>query len=190
MRYRTRVYTALVLLISAVSMFAQNEQPSAAEQYFTNTELVDQNGTPHKFFSGLLKGKTVVISSFHTSCTSTVPVYNRTLGKIQEEFKDRMGSELLIISITLDPENDTSGKLKEYAAKFNAGPGWLFLTGSKADVEFMLRKLGYYVEDIEAHNSVITVGNGKTSLWKKVNGLANAGDVIEAVRGVLDDKGN
>lgn len=190
MRYRTPVCPVLVVIVLATSLFAQDQQQSAAEQYFTNTVLVDQNGTSHEFYRGLLKGKTVVITSFHTSCTSSVPVYNRTLEKIQAVFDVRMVSELLIISITLDPENDTPAKLRDYATKFNAGRGWLFLTGSKQNVELLLKKLGYYVEDIDSHSSLITIGNDKTSLWKKANGLAKAGDVIEIVRSVLEDEGN
>lgn len=190
MKYRTRVYAVLVLLILSVLLLAQEQQTSGAEQYFTNTELVDQDGKSWRFYQEILKGRTVVISSFHASCTSTVPIYNGSLEKIQQAFEGRMGSDLLIVSITMDPESDTPAKLKDYAPRFNAGPGWLFLTGSKQNVEFMLKKLGYYVAALEDHSSVFTIGNEKTSLWKKALGLAKSEDLIEIVRSVLDDTGN
>ncbi len=178
-----------LLLVLAVPLYSQDSDTSAAETYFTNTVLIDQNGESHRFFEDLLKGKTVVISSFHTSCNGVALVYNRHLGKIQEAFEDRMGSELFFISITLDPEKDTPARLKEYAKKFDAGPGWLFLTGSRQNVDFMLKKLGYFVADIEDHNSTFTIGNVRTSLWKKAFGLAKAEDLIKIVRSVLDDEG-
>ena len=79
-----------------------------------------------------------------------------------------------MISITVDPEADTPSVLKNYAAKFGAKPGWYFLTGSKANVDDVLSKLGGYVKDKNQHSSVVIVGNVAHGGWQKMLGIGNA----------------
>ena len=53
---------------------------------------------------------------------------------VQRLLSDRMGTDIFFYSISIDPEWDTPAVLREYAEKFHAGPGWLFLTGKAADI--------------------------------------------------------
>jgi protein SCO1/2 len=165
------------------------EGTSAAQKYFTDVELMDQDGRKLRFYSDVLKGKTVVLSAFFTTCTSVCPPMNRNLEKVQEALGDRLGKEVFIVSISVDPETDTPPRLKEYAAKFHARPGWTFLTGKKENVDWALYKLGQYVEAKDDHTTVIIVGNEATGLWKKALGMAKPDDLIQIVRSVADDKG-
>jgi len=187
---RTILVSFAVVIACSAALIAQDQEPPAAEKYFTNTELVDQNGKTHRFYSDILKEKVVVISCFYSSGEGVDPVLNKNLLQIQKHFKERMGSDLIIVSITVDPERDTPKVLKEYAAKLDAGPGRLFLTGAKENVDLILKKLGYYVDDPEDHSMVMLIGNDRTSLWKKALGLARPSDLIEIVQSVLEDKGN
>jgi protein SCO1/2 len=164
-------------------------EQSAAQKYFTDVELVNQDGERVRFYSDLLKNRVVVINTFFTTCTSACPPLNRNLEKVQEAFKDRIGKDLFIISISVDPETDTPARLKEYAAKFHAVPGRLFITGKKENVDFALHKLGQYVEDKNEHSTIVIIGNERTGLWKKAFGLAQADELVAIVRSVLDDKG-
>lgn len=160
-----------------------------AQKYFTDVELIDQDGKPHRFYSDLLKGKIIVANAFFTTCTSVCPPMTRNLEKVQEALGERFGREVYFISISVDPEMDTPPRLKEYAAKFHAKPGWMFLTGKKENVEWALYRLGQYVEDKNDHTTVIIVGNEATGLWKKAFGVAPSTELIKLVEGVADDKG-
>lgn len=164
-------------------------QPSPAQKYFTDVELVDQDGRKVRFYSDLLKGKTVVINAFFTTCTSVCPPMNRNLEKVQEALGDRIGKDVFIVSISVDPETDTPPRLKEYAQRFHAKPGWSFLTGKKENVEWALYKLGQYVESRDDHTTVIAVGNEATGLWKKAFAMARAEELVQIVKSVADDKG-
>ncbi len=168
---------------------ARSENEDALRNYFTDVSLINQNGQPMKVYSDLLKDKVVIINSFFTTCVSVCPMMARSIAKIQERLGDRLGKDVHIISISVDPETDTPPRLKEFADRFNARPGWYFLTGKKQDVEFTLRKLGQYVEAKDDHTTVIIMGNVRTGLWKKVMGMAAAEDLIKAAEGVLNDKG-
>jgi protein SCO1/2 len=162
---------------------------SPAEKYFTDVELIDQNGKKVRFYTDVLKGKTVVVNAFFTSCTSVCPPMNRNMQKIQEAFGDRVGRDVFLVSITVDPAVDTPEKMKNYAKNFHAGPGWMFLTGKKENLDWALYKLGQYVESKDDHTTVLIVGNEKTGLWKKAFAMANVSELVQVVESVANDKG-
>jgi protein SCO1/2 len=164
------------------------EEPTAAAKYFTDVELLDQDGRKLHFYSDVLKGKTVVVNAFFTTCTSVCPPMNRNFEKMQEALGDRLGRDVYLVSISVDPTTDTPPRLKEYAQKFNAKPGWLFLTGKKENVDWALYKLGQYVESKDDHKTIIIIGNEATGLWKKAFGLAKLDELIRLVEEVVNDK--
>jgi protein SCO1/2 len=172
---------------------AEQAQPQAAEQpaaqkYFTDVSLTNQDGDAMRLYSDLLKGKVVVIDFFFATCQGSCLPMNRNLQKVQDSLGDRLGKDVYLISISVDPAVDTPAKLKEYAKKLNARPGWYFLTGEKASVNFALRKLGQYVENKQDHTNIFIIGNERTGLWKKAFGLAKPEDIIKVVESVIDDQ--
>jgi protein SCO1/2 len=83
-----------------------------------------------------------------------------------------MGKDIFFYSISIDPKHDTPKVLKEYAEKFNAGAGWLFLTGKTDDVTLLRQKLGLYRTGIDAaklneHKTSFMIGNDATGQWIK-----------------------
>src|SRR5918997_1304795 len=166
------------------------QEVSAAQKYFTDVELIDQDGEKVRFYTDVLKGKTVVVNAFFTTCTSVCPPMNRSMEKIQEAFADRVGKDVFLVSLTVDPATDTPARLKEYAAKFHAGKGWTFLTGKKENLDWALYKLGQYVENKDDHKTVVIIGNEATGLWKKAFGMARVEELIQVVESVVNDKGD
>jgi protein SCO1 len=183
---RRAAWLTLLLIAVALPMAAQSS-PAAA--YFGGIVLTDQDGHRVRLYEDLMKGRTIVLNSFFASCSASCPVMGRAYVALQERFAGRLGKELTLVSITVDPENDTPAKLKEYAAKQHAKPGWVLLTGSKAEVEGALRKIGQYVESRDAHFNIMIVGNEPTGLWKKAFALAKPEEIAAIVESVLDDKG-
>jgi protein SCO1/2 len=164
-------------------------ESSPARNYFTDVVLVNQDGEKMRFYSDVLKGKTVVISAFFTTCTSVCPPMNRNLEKVQEALGDRIGKDVFIVSISVDPETDTPERLKAYSRKFHAKPGWIFLTGKKENVDWALYKVGQYVEEKNDHTTGLIIGNEATGLWKKAFGLTKTAELVELVQSFVNDKG-
>lgn len=161
---------------------------SPAEKYFSDVELINQDGEKIRFYSDVLKNKVVVINTFFTTCTSICPPLNRNFQKIQDAFGERVGKDVFLISISVDPETDTPTRLKEYARRFHARPGWMFLTGKKENLDWALYKLGQYVETKDDHTSILIIGNEPKGLWKKAMGLAKAEELIRIVEDVINDR--
>jgi protein SCO1/2 len=192
------ILLTLTFISAVVSAAAQTPAPKASQQpaaeqspaqkYFTDVVLTNQNGEKVRFYSDLLKGKVVIINSFFGTCQGSCLPMNRNLAKVQEALGNRVGKDVYIISISVDPTMDTPARLKEYAAKLNARPGWYFLTGDKQNVDFALKKLGAYVEDKQNHLNILYIGNEPTGLWKKAFALAQPEELIKVVESVLNDK--
>jgi protein SCO1 len=161
---------------------------SPALRYFTDVPLIDQHGRPMRLYSDVLKGKVVVITPFFTSCRASCPKLIDTFVKLQAYFEDRLGKELFLVSLTVDPETDSPDKLKAYAEQLRALPGWSFLTGEKENVLAALSKLGQRVQAREDHSNIFVIGNERTGLWKKAMGLAPPDEIIRIVESVLNDK--
>lgn len=177
-----RIVLATALLLAAATA-------SAAEGYLSHLSLVDQNGRRVDLYDDLIRNRTIVMNSFFASCTASCPVMARTFLHIQSKLGDRLGKEVILISITVDPEHDTPEKLREYARRIGAKPGWYFLTGSRAEVDAALRKIGQHTDVREAHMNIIIAGNDRTGLWKKALAIAPSEEVWRVVASVVDDPG-
>jgi protein SCO1/2 len=163
-------------------------EQSGTQKYFTDVLLINQNGEKMRFYSDLLKGKVVIINSFFATCQGSCLPMNRNLEKVQQALGDHVGRDVFILSISVDPLVDTPPKLKDYAKKLNARPGWYFLTGDKENVEFALKKLGQFVDDKQDHLNIFIIGNERTGLWKKAFGLAQSDELVKVVESVLNDQ--
>ena len=166
-----------------------NTQENNAQRYFTDTVLINQNGERMRFYTDLMKDKTVIIDTFFATCQASCLPMNRNLAQIQEGLGDRLGKDVNIVSISVDPGVDTPALLKAYAKKLNAKPGWYFLTGDKESIELILKKLGQFVDDKNDHLNIFLIGNNRTGLWKKAFGLAKSEELMKVVESVLNDPG-
>ena len=141
-----------------------------------------------RLHADLLKGKVVVINSFFSTCKGSCPVMLSSFSRFQEHFADRVGKDLFLISISVDPQTDTPQVLAALADQWKARPGWQFLTGDKASVDAAIGRLWPKIENKESHSNVFLIGNEATGLWKKAKGLSKPEGVIPLIEEVLSDK--
>ena len=146
-----------------------------------DTIVYDQDGKKLRFYSDLVKGKTVAINFIFTTCTTICPPLTATFRKLQQELGERKGNDVQLISISVDPTTDVPERLKAFSAKFNAGPGWTFVTGDKQEVDLLLKSLGASVGDKNDHSPMILVGNDGAGYWTRTYGLAPAGTLVKVI---------
>lgn len=139
-----------------------------ARSYFTDLPVVTQDGTELRFFSDVLKDRVVLVSLFFANCEQACPLTTGKLARVQNLLGEEFGRSIFFISITLDPERDTPVVLKTYAQKFQAGQGWVFLTGEKENLRQITYRLGQVSSQIEAHSTHYMIGNVKIARWAKL----------------------
>lgn len=162
---------------------------AAAREYFTDLPLQTHTGEEVRFYSDILAGKVVLISGFYTNCPSVSPRQNTVLSRLQNELGERLGRDVFIVSITIDPTRDDVGAVAKYAEVFRPRDGWTFLTGKPENVDWVNYKLGQYLEYLEDHKGVYLLGNLNTGLWKKAPGHAQTDDLYREIQRLLEDGG-
>jgi cytochrome oxidase Cu insertion factor (SCO1/SenC/PrrC family) len=169
----------------------KDEKTSATEDasaYFTNLTLLTQDNKPIHFYQDMLKGKVVLINFMFTTCKGVCSPMTANLAKVQRFLGERVGREINMISISVDPLTDTVPVLKRYANNFKTLPGWYFLTGKKENVDWVLYKLGGYTEDKSDHTSLLVLGNEATGEWTKVPAMANPADIANMAVKLTESK--
>jgi protein SCO1/2 len=165
--------TLVAVAYAAVTLVA-NHLPAAQPQRwaagdFPNVALMTQDGQRVRFYDDLLKGKSVAIDLIYTDCKDECPLETARLVQVQKLLGDRIGKDLFMYSITIDPKHDTPEVLKDYADKFHVGPGWQFLTGDENDIHLIARKLGlpYDLDATRAdgHGPMLMLGDEPTGQW-------------------------
>ena len=144
---------------------------SRGARYFPNIPLITHEGEPVHFYDDLIKDRVVAVNFIYTSCPDSCPAETSKLKQVYNELGDRVGRDIFMYSISIDPEHDTPAVLKKFREKFQIGPGWVFLTGEEADITLLRRKLGLYLDEIQDgsgdHNISFIVGNDRTGKWIK-----------------------
>ena len=145
--------------------------------------LVDQDGRKVKFVSEVIGDRFVVIDTFFTTCFQICPILSAIFMDLQDLLGSRLGKDVVLVSLTVDPVTDIPPRLKEYAQTWNAKPGWSFLGGEKQTVDLVLTGLGLYSSDFTAHPAMFLVGDGKTGSWTRFYGFASP----EQILGEIDE---
>ena len=184
--------TALAPFAFAASGKAQELHQDGAA-WFTNVEVKTQDGRTLRFYDDVLKGKIVLINFFYTDCDAICPLMTENLARVQELLGPRVGKDIFMVSISLQPEHDTPEVLAAYAKTYGAGPGWTFLTGQKEDIELLRHRLGFVdsdkVEDADPdqHVGTVRIANEPMHRWAMSPALLNPAAMIRALKRVIPE---
>lgn len=154
-------------------MPAQSAHSESARIKLADVPLVDQSGKTVRLEKDLVTDKIVVMSFIYTSCTTVCPVVSSIMGKVQQQLGARVGSEVQLVSISIDPQRDDAERLNDYARSFQKGPGWSWLTGSTQSVNETLKGLGSFSGDFKRHQPLILVGDGNSRHWTRFYGFTD-----------------
>lgn len=166
--------------VSDSASIASEQSTSISSARIPDVEVFDQNGTRLKFKSDLIKDRTVAINFIFTTCTAICPALTATFRRVQQQaIAQKLPVEL--ISISVDPTTDTPERLRDFAAKFKAEPGWTFVTGDKAAIDSILQSMGTAVAVKTDHTPMVLIGNDKKGYWTRTYGLASPSILVKMI---------
>jgi protein SCO1/2 len=162
-------------------------------EWFTNVKVTAHDGRTFRFYDDLLKGKIILVNFFYTECDALCPLMTENLARVQELLSPRVGEDIFMYSISLQPVIDTPEVLADYARSHHVGPGWLLLTGQPPDIELLRHRLGFVetnpVEDanLEAHIGTVRIANVPKHRWIMSPALLNPTAIVHAVKRVIPE---
>jgi cytochrome oxidase Cu insertion factor (SCO1/SenC/PrrC family) len=143
--------------------------------------LVDMNSQAVKLAEVLSFKGPVFLQFIFTNCGTVCPVMTATLEAVQK----RLGPEarnVRMVAISIDPEEDTPERLRAYAKEFNAGPQWLFLTGTEAASVAAQKAFDVYRGNKMRHVPVTFLRPAGTQTWLRLEGMPGASEVMDVFR--------
>lgn len=143
--------------------------------------LTDQHGRTARFKSEFVADRLVVVNFVYTTCTTVCPVQSALFADLQQRLGERAGRDVSLLSVTVDPLRDTPVRLKEFAAQYQAGPGWSFLGGPKQAVDEVLKAFKVYTPNFADHPAVVLVGDPRTGEWTRFSGFPGSQQILARV---------
>jgi len=193
-----RALGVAALAIAPVAVFAQmpmdhqhhmlaagaagNETSVVSGLTIPDVALVNQRGETVHVYSDLIKGKAVVINTIFTTCTTICPLMGANFASLRKILDTQGQRNVNLISISIDPVADTPARLQEWQRRFGqTGPGWTLLTGSKSEVDRLLKALRIFTADKNDHEPIALIGGGNRADWVRASALMSPSRLAELV---------
>jgi len=185
-----RAFITLIGFIFAGSLYAQ-DQPAPVALPVPDIKVINQDGRHVRFNSQVVDGRIAIVTGFFTNCSSMCPFTQEKLAQVAKLLGPRLGKDVVIVSVSVDPENDTPARMKDWAEKFHIGRGWTLLSGNRAEVDTLLKSLGLFVELRQRHQSALMIGSTTTgwvriSSWTSSEKLAKLAETMSAAKPVAN----
>jgi protein SCO1/2 len=144
-----------------------------------DVKLVDVNGKSVSLRALTDDHSPILLNFIFTTCTTICPVMTATFQQVQEKLGQNR-KDVRMVSISIDPENDTPAKMKEFAAKYKAGSQWTFLTGSLENSVLVQKEFGVLAgEKMNQKPITFLKAKGSDSQWVRLEGLVEAGQIVD-----------
>src|SRR5437660_5892982 len=147
-------------------------------------DLLREDGKRVLLLHELDDGRPVLLNFIFTTCSSICPLTSRTL----EEFQRKLGYEaarIHLMSISIDPEQDTPSRLSDYARKFHAGPEWQYYTGTVAASLAAQRAFDVYRGEKMSHTPVTLMRAAPGKPWLRSEGFVTPAELGDDYRNPL-----
>ena len=173
---------------------AQSQETNAAEPQAERAEFVpfpapdflltDQDG--QTFVLSHLRGKVILMDFIFTQCPGPCPMLSTKFSHLQRRLGKRLGKEVMLVSVSIDPQRDTPSVLQVYARRYKADlSGWKFLTGTTRAILTVATQYGAeYLggsEGVRDHRLLTCVIDQEGTLVQEFTGVNHTVDELMAV---------
>jgi protein SCO1/2 len=150
---------------------------SVAQYAIPKVTLVRDDGKAVDLSAELDDGRPVVLNFIYTSCTTICPLSSQVFEQFQGELGGDAGS-VHLVSISIDPEQDTPSRLRAYAAQFHAMRGWDHYSGAMNSIVAVQTAFNAYRGDKMSHTPLTMLRAGPGKPWVRLDGFARADDLM------------
>lgn len=156
-------------------------QRTYEEYSLPDVVLMNQDGKRVRLKSLLESGKPVIVDFIFGTCTTICPVLSAGYSNLQR----RLGadsSKVHLVSFSIDPENDSPKVMKEYLKRYQAKPGWDFFTGSRKDIDSVMRAFNAYIPNKMSHYPLTLILRPHEKSWIRIFGLMSSSEFLDEAR--------
>jgi protein SCO1/2 len=151
-----------------------------------DVKVIDQEGREIGFREAMLDERPVFVEFIFATCTTICPVLSAGFASVQRKLGDDR-EKVRLVSITIDPEHDGPEELRAYLERYGAQSGWDFITGTRADIDRVMRGFDAYVPDKMSHRPITFIHAPGAEEWVRIDGFAGSKDLMAEVERALGD---
>ncbi|WP_337181614.1 SCO family protein [Shinella sp.] len=133
-----------------------------------DVRLTDQHGRDAALVSELAGDDLLVVTFNYTSCQSICGVGNAIMQELDRTVAPQVERPVRLVSITINPTVDTPDILAGAAREWTPSERWLWTTGRPGDIDKVLRQANARSADIELHELVFIVGDGRRKDFRRM----------------------
>jgi protein SCO1/2 len=150
---------------------------SEAQYSIPNVTLTRDDGKTVTLPAELDDGRPVVLNFIYTSCTTICPLSSQIFEQFQEDLGAARG-QVHLVSISIDPEQDTPARLREYAAQYHAARGWNHYSGALSSTIAVQKAFNAYRGDKMSHSPLTLMRAAPGKPWVRFDGFARAAELM------------
>lgn len=162
-------------------------QRSVADYRPAKVQLVRADGVRVSFPAAIDDGRPVMMNFVYTTCTAICPAMTQIFAEVQKQL-GADAAKLQMVSLSIDPEQDTPKRLAEYAKSQGAGPDWRFYTGTVEASVAVQKSLAAYRGDKMNHTPLTLLRAAPGQPWVRLDGFATPDQLLREVRAMLDPR--
>lgn len=176
---------ALSLFPAPAPAVSQAEYTRTVERYeMPDVTLINQDGKRIKFRELMNSGKPVVVDFIYGTCTTICPVLSAGYTNFQRK-RGADAAKVQLVSISIDPEHDGPAIMRKYLKNYRAQPGWDFLTGSREDIDRVMKAFNAYIPNKMFHYPIMFMKAPGDETWVRIYGLIGTADFIKEFEKVV-----
>jgi protein SCO1/2 len=175
----------LVVFIISSAIATEPYQRTIERYTIPDVELINQDGEKVALKALLETDQPVVLDFIYATCTTICPLLSVSYLNLQSRLT-KEGRSVRLISITIDPDHDGPQEMKDYLKRYQAKPGWDFLTGTRADIDSVMKAFNAYIPDKMSHYPLNMIRNPKNGTWVRLFGLMGGQDFLKEYKKVAD----
>jgi protein SCO1/2 len=136
------------------------------------------DGKKVKFVDEINDGRPVVLNFIFTTCTAICPISSSIFMQLQHKLGKNI-DKVHLVSISIDPEQDTPRVLRDYSKKYHAGANWDFYTGTANNSIAIQEAFNVYRGDKMSHDPVTFVRTAPGKTWMRIDGFTTANALLQ-----------
>lgn len=140
--------------------------------------LLSQEGQEVQLQSYLSSDKPIILDFIYGTCSTICPILSVSFSHFQRKLGEGK-DEVRLVSITIDPDNDTPELMKDHLQKYGALEGWDAFTGKRENIIEVLKEFDSYVSNKMDHFPLTILRGAGDEKWVRLYGLLSASDLMK-----------
>lgn len=186
LRHLAAAALALLAWAGPIPTAAQGQPaPSTLSVRLPDVTVTDHLGKTRRLSGDLVRGRTTLVHFFFTGCSSVCSPLTAIVKSAKDELAAAGHREVQVVSVSVDPLNDTPARLAEFAKRLGVGgPGWSLVSGSPSATDALLKSFGVPLGgNLDDHTPMVFIGSDGGKTWTRAYGLAGPKAIVDRVKG-------